>query len=71
MIRCSLCVVLLPDTPSSSSNTGSPLIEYFRTIVHNGCDNKGAQIYLQVQVKNSLMMRLRDAAAQYTLLESI
>jgi hypothetical protein len=49
----------------------SPLIEYFRTIVHNGCDNKGAQIYLQVQVKNSLMMRLRDAAAQYPLLESI
>jgi hypothetical protein len=32
---------------SSSSNTiqCSPLIEYYGTIAHTGCDNKGAQIF--------------------------
>jgi hypothetical protein len=47
-----------------------PVIKY-STIAHTGCDNKGAKKYIQVQVKNGLMVRLRDAAAQYPLLESI
>jgi hypothetical protein len=45
--------------------------EYYRTIAHTGCDNKGAKKYLQVQVKNILMARLWDTVAQYRLLERI
>ena len=50
----------------------SPLFEYYRTnLPMLGVTNKGAKKYLQMQVKNSLIVRLRDAAAQYPLLESI
>ena len=48
-----------------------PIVEYYHTIVHSECDNKGAKKYLQMQDKHSLMVRLWDTSAQYPLLESI
>jgi hypothetical protein len=29
----------------------SPLIEYYRTIAHTGCDNKGAKIIYRCKLK--------------------